>query len=189
MIRDLVYYREHLANLDPQDDLQKYSFCLGYFTHLICDILWSKYILAATKTLCKEMIEKDALEAWGIIKDDWYGLDQRYNRAHPEGLFWQVIHKTPYPPSHLEFIKEKPLYQQLDHIRKFYSEPDPLFFVERKYPYLNEATMSRTVDDTVKSTLYIIDQLQQTEFDHLESSSKLLPLEFMRPYELPLGDV
>jgi hypothetical protein len=189
MIRDLVYYREYLANLNPQDDVQKYSFRLGYFTHLICDILWSKYILAATKTLCKEMIEKDTLEAWGIIKDDWYGLDQLYNQAHPEGLFWQVIHKTPYPPSYLEFINEKPLYQQLDHIRKFYGEPDPVFFIERKYPYLNEDTMRRIVNDTVKSTRFVIDQLKQTEFDHLQSSSEILPSEFMRPYEMPLGDV
>lgn len=189
MIRDLVFYREHLANLNLQDDVRKYSFRLGYFTHLICDILWSKYILAATKTLCKEMIEKDALEAWGIIKDDWYGLDQLYNQSHPEGLFWQVIYKTSYPPSYLEFIKEQSLYHQFDHIRKFYGEPDPVFFIERKYPYLNEATMSRIVDDTVKSTLFILNQLKQTEFDYLQSSSEFLPLEFMRPYEMPLGDV
>lgn len=189
MIRDLVYYREYLADLNPKDDIQKYSFRFGYFTHLICDILWMKYLNSTTKKAFQKLFEEDHLKAVGMIKDDWYGLDQLYNRIHPGGLFWQVIHKTPYPASYLPFIKEKALYQQYDHIRKFYGEPDPEFFIKRKYPYLNEATMSRIVGDTVTATLFIVEQLKQIEFDHLQSTAEILPLELMRPYEMPLGDI
>ncbi len=189
MIHDLVYYREYLADLNPKDDIQKYSFRFGYFTHLICDILWMKYLNSTTKKAFQKLFEEDHLKAVGMIKDDWYGLDQLYNRIHPGGLFWQVIHKTPYPPSYLPFIKEKALYQQYDHIRKFYGEPDPEFFIKRKYPYLNEATMSRIVGDTVTATLFIVEQLKQIEFDHLQSTAEILPLELMRPYEMPLGDI
>jgi hypothetical protein len=134
------------------------------------------------------MIDEDASKAWGLIKDDWYGLDQRYNRDHPEGLFWQVIHKYPSPPSYLPFVNEKALHTQYDHIRKFYGEPEPGWFIERKFPYLNEITMSRVVEDTTKATLLIVDQLRQQGSGDLKSSIKLLPEEIIRPYKMPLGD-
>jgi hypothetical protein len=188
MIRDLVYYREYLAGLNPKDDIHKYSFRFGYFTHLICDILWMKYLVPTMKIAFRKMFEQDHLKAVGIIKDDWYGLDQLYSRAHPENLFWQVIHKTPNPPSYLPFIKENALHQQYNHIRKFYGEPDPEFFIERKFPYLNEMTMTRIVDDTVKATLFVIEELKSINIQTLQSSSEILPAEFMLPYEMPLGD-
>jgi len=43
-IHDLVYYEQYLANIKPEDDIQLYSFRLGYFFHLICDILWARRI-------------------------------------------------------------------------------------------------------------------------------------------------
>jgi len=189
MIRDLVYYREYLANINPQDDIQKYSFRFGYFTHLICDILWMKYLGSTTKTAFREMIAEDHLKAWDKIKDDWYGLDQLYNHAHPENLFWQVIHKTPSPPSYLPFVNEKALHQQYNHIRKFYDEPDPEYFIERKFPYLNASTMTRVVDDTVKATLLVIEQLKHIEIQNLQSSFEILPTELILPYPMPLGDL
>ncbi len=106
-IRDLVYYREYVSNIDPKDDIQKYSFRCGFFTHLTCDCLWSKHVGDATLKAFHEMIEEDALKAWGKIKDDWYGLDQLYNRDHPENLFWQVIHKKPKPTVVFAFCQRK----------------------------------------------------------------------------------
>jgi hypothetical protein len=188
-IHDLEYYREYLADTNSQDDIRLYSFRFGYFTHLICDILWSKYLLKPTKTMCRKMLEEDHLKAWDTIKDDWYGLDQIYNRAHPENLFWQVINKTPNPPSYLPFINEKALHTQYNHIRKFYGEPDPEFFVERKFPYLNESTMTRVVEDTVKATLMVIETLRHIDIKKLQSSSEILPTEFMLSYQMPLGDL
>lgn len=186
MIRDLDYYREYVAGLDPKDDLQKYSFRFGFFTHLICDMLWAKYLLKPTKELCKDLLAEDELKAWGIIKDDWYGLDQLYNRAHPENLFWQVIHKTASPPSYLPFVNEKALHQQYDHIRNFYGQPEAEWFIERPYPYLNEPTMSRIVDDTVQATLIIWDKIKYGDIGGLQSSFELLPSELLLPYPTPL---
>ena len=188
MIRDLAYYREHLANVNPQDDIQQYSFRFGYFTHLVCDILWMKYLGPTTKTAFHEMIAEDHEKAWGTIKKDWYGIDQVYNQAHPESLFWQVIHKELNPPSYLPFIQEKALHQQYDYIRKFYGEYDPYWFEERTYPYLNENTMKRIVEDTVKATLLVIEKLKHIEIENLQSSSQILPIELMLSYEMPLGD-
>ncbi len=186
MIRDLDYYREYVAELDPKEDIQKYSFRFGFFTHLICDILWTKYLMPATYELCKDLLAEDELKAWGAIKDDWYGLDQRYNRAHPEGLFWQVIHKTASPPSYLPFVNEKGLHQQYDHIRRFYGQPDAEWFMDRPYPYLNESTMARVVTDTAHATLLICDKIKDIRMDGLKSSFTLLPSELLLPYTSPL---
>lgn len=188
MIRDLDYYREHLADLNPQDDIQKYSFRLGYFIHLFSDILWSKYIHHTTVNSFRELIDEDQGKAWKLFKKDWYGLDQVYNYTHKDGLFWQVIHPVPNPPSYLPFIHENALHQQYDYIRKFYSEYNPYWFEERKYPYLNESTMSRVVNDTVNATLLILEKVKKTDLKSLQSSTQILPAETMLPYEMPLGD-
>jgi hypothetical protein len=189
LIRDLAYYREYLANITPQDDIQKYSFRLGFFTHLICDMLWFKYLDATTKTAFHELIAEDHAKAWGMFKKDWYGIDQVYNLAHKENLFWQVIHATPNPPSYLPFVREAALHQQYDYIRKFYGEYDPYWFEDRKYPYLNEGTMSRIVDDTVQATLFILNELKHADIQGLQSTAQILPQKYMQPYKMPLGDL
>ena len=145
-----------------------------------------KYLNSTTKKAFQKLFEEDHLKAVGMIKDDWYGLDQLYNRIHPGGLFWQVIHKTPYPPSYLPFIKEKALYQQYDHIRKFYGDPTPEWFVQRPYPYLNENTMTRVVDDTVQATLIILEKIKYTSIENLQSSVEVLPSHMTIPYHMPL---
>jgi hypothetical protein len=38
-IHDLVYYQQYVAGIKPEDDIKLYSFRLGYFFHLICDIM------------------------------------------------------------------------------------------------------------------------------------------------------
>lgn len=188
MIRDLDFYREHLADLNPQDDIKKYSFRLGYFIHLFSDIMWSKYLHHTTINAFRELIDEDEGKAWKLIKRDWYGLDQVYNHAHKDGLFWQVIHPTPNPPSYLPFIREIALHQQYDYIRKFYGEYDPYWFEDRKYPYLNENTMSQVVHDTVRATLFILEKIKETDLRNLQSSTQILPPETMLPYQMPLGD-
>ncbi len=188
-IRDLAYYREYLAGLNPQQDLQQYSFRLGYFTHLICDLLWFHYLDDTMKSGFHELIEQDASKAWGLFKKDWYSLDQRFNHLHKEGLFWQVIHLTPNPPSYLPFIRESALHQQYDYIRKFYSEYDLYWFEERKFPYLNETTMSRIVEDITKATVFILKNVKTSDYVNLQSSIQILPKDMLYPYEMPLGDV
>jgi hypothetical protein len=85
-------------------------------------------------------------------------------------------------------VDEKALHTQYNHIRKFYGEPEPEWFIERKYPFLNESTMTRIVEDTVKATLIVIEKIKHIKIDKLQSSSEILPTELMLPYEMPLGD-
>lgn len=188
-IHDLVYYRQYLANIKPDDDIQLYSFRLGYFFHLICDIMWAKRIVAATRQQFKELFEKDKKQAVSLVKDDWYGLDQLYVRDHPEHIFWRVIMTNTYPPSYLPFVKDQALHHQYDHIRKFYSAQEDKWFLSIPYQYLNETMMTRIVDESTEAILFIYENVKTLKnFDGLESSVSLLPERLTVPYKEPLGN-
>src|SRR5215216_1779582 len=188
-IHDLVFYEQYLANIKPDDDIKLYSFRLGYFFHLICDIMWARRIAVATKRDFKELFDKDPKEAVGIVKGDWYGLDQLYVRDHPEHIFWRAIMTNPNPPSYLPFVQDKALHQQYDHIRKFYGEQEDQWFLSLPYHYLNEKTMSRIVDESIEAVLIVHKKLQSMRnLDGLKSSVSLLPESLTSPYEEPLGN-
>ena len=188
-IHDLVYYKEYLADIKPTDDIKLYSFRLGYFFHLICDIVWAKRIATTTKQEFKSLFEENPNEAISIIKDDWYGLDQLYVRDHPESNFWHVILANPNPPSYLPFVKEAALHQQYEHIRKYYSAPEDLIFLSLPYQYLNEATMTRMVSDSIEAVLYVHEKVSSLKIlDGLQSSVQLMPEAMIAPYESPLGN-
>lgn len=188
-IHDLDYYQQYLADVKPADDIHLYSFRLGYFFHLICDIMWAKRIGAATRQQFKGLFQKDRRKAVSLVKDDWYGLDQLYVRAHPESNFWRVIMANPNPPSYLPFVKDEALHQQYGHIRRYYSEQEDQWFLSIPYQYLNEATMSRIVNDSIEAVLLIHGRLQaEGNRDGLPSSVSLLPEYLTAPYGEPLGN-
>jgi len=188
-IHDLVFYEQYLTDIKPQDDIRLYSFRLGYFFHLICDIMWAKRIVTATKRDYKELFDKDPKEAVGIVKDDWYGLDQLYVRDHPESSFWRVIMANPDPPSDLPFVRNEALHQQYAHIRRYYSQQEDKWFLSLPYHYLNEKTMSRMVGDSIEAVLLVHQRVGNIKkLNGLKTSVSLLPESLTSPYEEPLGN-
>jgi len=188
-IHDLVYYGQYLADIRSEDDIKLYSFRLGYFFHLICDIMWAKRIVGATKQQFKKLFEKGRKQAVSLIKGDWYGLDQLYVRDHPEHIFWRVIMTSPFPPSYLPFVKDQALHQQYDYIRKFYSEQEDKWFLSIPYQYLNESTMTRIVNDSIEAILVVSEKVKEMKnLEGLVSSVSLLPEYLTSAYEEPLGN-
>ena len=189
-IHDLVYYKQYLADIKSEDDIKRYSFRLGYFFHLICDIMWARRIGITTKKEFKSLFVENPEEAVGIIKDDWYGLDQLYVNDHPESNFWKVIMPNPDPPSYLPFVKDQALHQQYAHIRKFYSQPPDEWFLSIPYRYLKEETMTRMIDDSIEAILLVHEKVRSLKnFGGLHSSISLLPEALTSPYEPPLGNI
>jgi Zinc dependent phospholipase C len=188
-IHDLVFYEQYLANIKPADNIKLYSFRLGYFFHLICDIIWARRIWDASKIAYKSALEKNRSEAIEKIKTDWYGLDQLYVQEKRHCLFWRVIVPNPNPPSYLPFVKEKALHQQYDYIRKFYSEPERDWFSSLPFHYLNENTMSRIVEESIEAVLIVYEKVRAMEnLDGLTSSLSLLPETLTTPYQFRLGN-
>ena len=191
-IRDLDFYRTYLTGLKANEDKEKYSFLWGYFFHLLCDNLWSKQVGKASKrqfaTLFSERREQGK-DAFWILKEDWYGLDFRYLRDHPDSLFWSVFLPNPDPPSYVSFIPTSTLHQQLDYKRSFYNSTHDDLVLDRTYPYLNEADMNRFVEDCTANSLTIYAALQDdTDLENRITALDILEIEQIAPYADPLGD-
>ena len=188
-IHDLIFYEQYLLNIQPEDDIKLYSFRLGYFFHLICDMMWAKRIWDASKIIYEHELKADRSKAIENIKADWYGLDQLYVRENPDSLFWRVIVPSQNPPSYLPYIKNETLHQQYDYIRKFYSQPEKDWFSSLPYRYLNEKMAHRLVDESMGAVLLIHKKLQgMKDLDGLKSSISFLPETWTMPYEHPLGN-
>ncbi|MCL4872134.1 MAG: zinc dependent phospholipase C family protein [Anaerolineae bacterium] len=185
-IKDLEFYRRYLApNLDAS--LPEYSFLLGYFFHLLCDNLWAKRVVSASKRAYDRLIAEEGLMAWQYMKRDWYNLDQCYVREHQDCLFWRVIMRQPNPPAYLPFLQEGSLHHQLNYIRDFYSKPDPQRNLDRSYPYLNEVTMNRFVYDSTEAILKIYPEMNRLVDTEIDTALSLLAVEEVCEYELPIG--
>lgn len=189
-VRDLRFYRRYLQGMDPGEDSFRFSFSLAYHFHLVCDALWSRRIGTTTKQEHSVLIAELGIPgAFEKIKGDWYGLDQRYVRDHPESSFWQVLLPAPNPPALLDFVPVAALSTNLDYIRRFYGTPDPGWVLDRAYPYLNESSMTRFVDDCCAACLAVYDRLRDGPVpDEMESSMRLLDPAQVAPYSAPLGD-
>lgn len=77
----------------------------------------------------------------------------------------------------------------MDYIRKYYSQPERTWVLDRAYPYLNEAAMQRFVDDATASLLKIHSRLGELSMlDHAVTALTLLGEDEIAPYPPPLGD-
>lgn len=184
---DLAFYRDYLQSLPAGDP--RYSYRLGYFVHLVCDNLWSRWIgQASRRDYAPEFLE-EGHAVIKRIKSDWYDLDHGYVRDHPDSLFWRAVLPAPNPSVELPFLSERGVHFSLDHIRSFYSQPNPDRQLDRPYTYLNADTLTRYVDDAVTACLDILHQLAQpVDIADLPTAIRLLPEYSLTPYDAPLGD-
>ena len=190
-IRDLDFYRDYAGELGDGENRERYSFLWGYFFHLLCDHLWSKRVGAPSRrqfaTLFSEQREQGK-DAFWTLKEDWYGLDFRYLRDHPDSLFWRVFLPSPNPPSYVAFIPSSVLHDQLDYKRKFY-ETDEAGVLDRTYPYLNEKTMTRFVDDCTSTLSAVYAALRGgADFRNGATALDFVDKAQVTPYASPLGD-
>ena len=185
--RDLEFYREFLQPLTIDDP--RYSYRLGYFVHLVCDNLWSRWIGRTTRQAHMAEYLRRGRQLIKEIKWDWYDLDHRYLRDTPDSLFWRGVLPAPNPPVELPFLTERGVHFSLDHIRGFYGEPDPKMNLDRTYPYLNADTLARYVRDAAGAYLAIHEALAANpDPNGLHSALFLLPSDTLSPYPAPLGD-
>jgi hypothetical protein len=190
-IRDLDFYRRYLHNCDRQSDPVFYSFLLGYFFHLVSDKLWTIRVDEAFHVFYPDLFATHTLiEAIDLIKGDMYGLDQRYVRDHKESLFWRVFLNSPIPSSSLEFVRQDAFEHQVNYIRDFYSHPSSKWVLDRSYPYINEATMAKYVDETSASLAKIARLLgAMPPPEALSSAITLLTSAETSVFTAPLGDI
>jgi hypothetical protein len=185
-IQDLVFYREYVEPLDPDDP--DYSFALGYFCHLVADNLWSLRVVQAIRRDNLSDFGGDAARMWEAVKADMAESDWRYLEAHPDSLFQRVVLVSPNPHAPLSFLNQQGLHDQLDQARWEYR--DHMFYsIDHSFRYINETTMSRYVADTTASLIKIERALRRGELGDYPTSIILLSAEETSMYDAPLGDI
>ena len=148
-IHDLTFYRLHLMGLNLHADNGRFSFRLGYFMHLLTDMLWARKVWRPTKDRFAKELREDRDRMVDEIKGDWYGLDFIYLRDHPEFVIWRIFLDAQPDSASLDFLPRHAVDHQLAHIKRYYQNqptehPDAF---TRPYLYLSKLEMDEFVID------------------------------------------
>ena len=127
---DLEFYRRYLTSINPTGDKERFSFLLGYFFHLVTDNLWFHHIFRPTKARFAASFAADPQFIWEV-KRDWYGLDFLFVREHPDSIFWRIFLDCQYTRDYLDFLPQKAIQQNLEHIKALYQRTDEE--IEKRY--------------------------------------------------------
>lgn len=121
-----------------------YSFYLGYYVHLLTDIMWSSRIYMPTRTVYKEQYAKNP-GFLKVIKTDWYDLDHKFLRDHPGFAPFEILKNTKRVRDYLPYYEKNQLTSQIRSIADFYSSNKGKPGLDRHYPYLSEDTMNNFI--------------------------------------------
>ncbi len=189
-IHDLEFYQAYLADLSVEPITTQSSFLWGYYFHLLTDVLWVDFLWKPTQDEWSDLIsDVGKVEAVNRIKEDWYGLDHRFLRDHPNWRPWKLFESLQLTDIPIDHIPINAINTQFDKIRQYYTEEGPKRILDRPYPYLNETTMLRVIADITDRVLKIFRLLQtHPALDNAVSAVSLLDDQDHAPYPIPLGD-
>jgi hypothetical protein len=152
-IVDLEFYRRYLAPIPRSaGGMERESFLLGYFFHLVTDNLWYHWVFRPTFERFQTEFEADRRFIWEV-KRDWYGLDFLYLHEHPDSLFHTVFLGCEYDVDYgLDFMPAEGLRRQLDYIKNLYQDREKMdrALNERPDIYLTKPEMDRFVESATR---------------------------------------
>ena len=149
-IADLDFFKNYLDPVSvSESSVVQYSFLLGYFFHLVTDILWFEEIDKPTRARFHEEFEADPKFIWEV-KRDWYGLDLDFVRKNPESLYWTVFLKAQYDHDYLPFMPPHAIQRRIDEIKELYQRTDEEiegWYGRRPDKYLSKKEYDQFVSD------------------------------------------
>ena len=130
--------------LDKYDARQQ-SFYLGYYCHLLTDMLWVEHVVNPLRLRDKENFEADRAATMWKWKKDWYDLDLLYLKKHPNFRAFYVYKKAEgFVNMFMDFFAEDAFDNRREYITNFYLNGNG--DLEREYPWLTEAEMDNFVE-------------------------------------------
>lgn len=143
-IRSEDFYEQYVKDncLD-----ERYPFYVGYYVHLLTDILWRTAIFLPAKEKYSEDFAKDHKFIW-VIKEDWYDLDHKYLRDHPDFRIFRSFEQiSSFPNIYLDYFSETAIERQIKYISHFYNTYEGN--LDREYSYLSEESVDTFVAESV----------------------------------------
>ncbi len=142
MKRDCRYkdfYNTYLTG-DRDDD---YWFYLGYYIHLLTDIMWSKMIYIPTTLKYASEYEKNP-EFLKVIKKDWNDIDVYFLRQLEETPVFDVLKNAGEIKRYLTYYDEEQLTKQVKFIVSYYE--NYIEVCDREYLYTTPDEMANFVE-------------------------------------------
>ena len=126
-------------------DEKQYSFYLGYYTHLLTDVLWSELVAWPVR-------QKFPEATWEEIKEDWYAQDFLYLKKHPGfRAFRAYLGSVGFVNRYLDFFAPDAFDDRRAYITSFYLQEQER--PDRDYRYLTEEEANSFVEQAVSSIL------------------------------------
>jgi hypothetical protein len=143
-IQSEAFYEQYVRDNSLDE---RYPFYVGYYVHLLTDILWRTAIYLPAKEKYGENLAKDHKFIW-VIKEDWYDLDHKYLRDHPDFRTFRSFEKiSSFPNIYLDYYSDTAIERQIKYIADFYNTYEGN--LDREYPYLKEETVNTFVAEAV----------------------------------------
>ena len=140
------YFNEELIRTY---DRRQYSFFLGYYVHLLTDIRWTKTIYVSLITSYSKECAEDKNKLIWTAKGDWYDLDFRYLRDHPDFRAFSVYENAvDFENVFMDMFAEDAFENRRKYICGFYRS-DKHGDLDREYQYLTPEEVEMFVEETV----------------------------------------
>lgn len=147
------FYNEYLK--DGGHD-KAYSFYLGYYVHLLTDIMWSSTVCIPTYSKYADEYKKNP-EFLRVIKLDWNDLDYKYLKEHPDFKPYEMIDgEKSEIPDYLPYYEHNQLTRQVRFIADYYKNEITERDINRRYEYLTEEQLGDFImaaPEMIKSNL------------------------------------
>ncbi|MEE0410547.1 MAG: zinc dependent phospholipase C family protein [Clostridia bacterium] len=110
------FYEKYLKEKEQND---AYYFYLGYYTHLITDVLWSMSIYMPTRYKYANEYAQDPMYL-NTVKKDWYGLDYKFLSENPDFEAYKLLCSIDSVSDYLPYYEAGQLTKQLKYIADYY---------------------------------------------------------------------
>lgn len=118
------YERFRREILAPEQDGNNRTFLIGYFCHLMADVLWVRLINDPTKERFRELYTSDREEYYRRVKPEWYANDFLFLRSSPDfrsfRLFCEI---NEFPVNCLPYYRADSVEKQIRIIQQYYLSP------------------------------------------------------------------
>ncbi len=136
---------------------REYSFFLGYYTHLLTDIEWTK--MTHSEGVSEENARKENMSLTEFIwknKEDWYDLDFLYLEQHTDFRAFHIYEDADDIENVFMDIFAKDAFENRREYICGYYRSDNHGDLHRNYQYLTKERSDRFVDETEAIILDII---------------------------------
>ena len=150
------FFNKYISNKKFEN--KEKAFLVGYYTHLLTDIEWSKMhrkIMDQDKEYNEEFI-KDKNFIW-VVKKDWYGLDYKYIKENENCIFNRVYKHIKEIPDYLDYFPKDAFINQKEAIVDYYTEKNEAHF-SKEFKYLTEDMMEQFIEECSANILEILNE-------------------------------